>query len=259
MDKIATLLVPFDFSVPSRRALDYAVNYVGNRENMHIVLLYAAPKGSPEISGEKFREIRKGYGKMLRSKLSWEISGEALTGAILKAKRQHNADLIIMGTSGASVAENHTHTSELVAQANCPVLVVPEEPRDFRVKNIALVLGRDEIDSTEDLAVLLDVARRFDARVHVLTIENEPGTYGYSKPEERNEMLLDYYLESFYADHFYIENKDVFAGISQYVAEKEIDLVAILPRNHSKKGEPSEGKLTEVLTLKSSTPVLAID
>jgi hypothetical protein len=43
------------------------------------------------------------------------------------------------------------------------------------------------------------------------------------------------------------------------VAEKEIDMIAILPRNHSKKGQPSEGKLTEVLTLKSSTPVLAID
>jgi hypothetical protein len=164
-----------------------------------------------------------------------------------------------MGTSGATSTDNHTHTSELVAQANCPVLVVPEEPREFRVKNIALVLGRDEIDATEDLGVLLDVARRFNARVHVLTIENEPGTYGYSKSEEKNERLLDYYLESFYADHIYIENKDVFAGISQYVAEKEIDMIAILPRNHSKKGQPSEGKLTEVLTLKSSTPVLAID
>jgi nucleotide-binding universal stress UspA family protein len=259
MDKIATILVPFDFSDASHRALDYAVNYAGNRANMHIIMLHVAPASLAEEANRKFKAVRAGYGPRLKPELSWEIREEALTESILRANRQHKADLIVMGTYGAKADEQHTHTSELVARANCPVLVIPGEPREFRVKNIALVLGRDEIETAEDLGILLDVARMFNARVHVLTIENEPGTYGYSQSEEKNEVLLDYYLEDFYADHVYIENKDVFEGISQYVEEKEIDIIAILPRNHSKTGEPSQGRLTEILTLRSRTPVLAID
>jgi hypothetical protein len=92
----------------------------------------------------------------------------------------------------------------------------------------------------------------------VLTIENKPGTYGYSSGEERNESLLKYYLEDFYAHHVFIENSDVTSGICDYVQEKEIDLISILPRNHVQNGTPSEGRLTRLLTLKTNTPLLTI-
>lgn len=259
MDKIATILVPFDFSKPARTALDYAVNYVGDSKDMHIKLLYVAPLKDAAALEADFEKLREGYGKRLRSPMTLEIGRDTLTHSILHAGKHHKAALIIMGTAGAAESKSATHTSELVMEADCPVLVIPQEPREFQVKQIALVLGKDEIDDTNDLATLLDVARRFNARVHVLTIENEPGTYGYSKSEEKNEKLLEYYLESFYADHMFIKNKDVFQGISEYAAAKEIDMIAIFPRNHAKRSDPSEGRLTQILTLQSNTPILAID
>lgn len=260
MTKIKTILVPFDFTEASQTALDYAVSYTRRKSEMHIKLIYTSPDAEKELLAAKFEKVRKRYGKNLRSPMDWVLSSEELTTAILKANETHKADLIIMGTSGAGDKKSGTtNTSQLVLEADCPVLVIPKTAREFQLKNIALVLGKDEIEDTEVLATLLDVARSFNARVHVLTIENEPGLYGYSQSEERNERLLEYYLESFYADHIFIENPDVVQGISDYAADKEIDMIAILPRNHARMGQPSKGRLTQLLTLNAKTPVLAID
>jgi nucleotide-binding universal stress UspA family protein len=260
MDRIMTILVPFDFSRAAKTALDYAVNYAGRSSDMHIKLLYTDEGADATYSGKDFVAVKKSYGKNLISPLTWAVSREPLTQAILQARNTYDAELIIMGTAGApEEPDTATHTSRLVLKADCPVLVIPQPAREFKLKKIALVLGRDEIEDTDDLATLLDVARRFNAQVHVLTIENEPGDYGYSEIDERNEKLLEHYLESFYADHTYIENPDVMDGISQYAADKDLDMIAILPRNHNRRSEPSEGRLTQILTLKSKTPVLAID
>ena len=260
MKKIINILVPYDFSDAARCALDYAVNYVGTSSDMHITLLYASMMKDTGHLENAFKSLRKEYGKALRSPLTWMVARDSLNNAIRKACEAVKADLIIMGTTGSSeTTTSPTHTSKFILQAECPVLVIPQAEREFHLENIALVLGRDAIEERAVLETLLDVVRRFNAKVHVLTIENEPGDYGYSETEEKNENLLEYYLEDFYADHMFIENPDVVQGICTYAEEKEIDMIAILPRNHARRSSPSEGRLTRILTQRAKTPVLAID
>ena len=55
------------------------------------------------------------------------------------------------------------------------------------------------------------------------------------------------------------KNTDIEKGIFDYVREKNIDMLAILPRNHAKKSKPSEGRLTRLLTLHTEVPLLTID
>ncbi len=76
---------------------------------------------------------------------------------------------------------------------------------------------------------------------------------------ETNEESLEYYLEHFYAEHNFEKNQDIEKGILEYIEEKDIDLLTILPRNHAQKTLPSEGRLTKLLTLHSSVPVLTLD
>ena len=119
-------------------------------------------------------------------------------------------------------------------------------------------MGGEKIDDKEVLETLLDVARTFDARVHALTIYKE-SIYDEEAIKESNENLLEYYLEHFYEDHSFSKNDDVEQGILDYITEKNIDMLTILPRNHTEKSEPSEGRLTKLLTLHSEIPVLALD
>lgn len=258
MKKISTILIPFDFTEISLRALKYAAHYVGNDEHLKIVLAHVSNDDTLVDFRKAFKSSEKKYQKGLKNKIEWvSVSGE-LTDALIKLQKKEDIDLIIMGTSGGSDL-GPTNTSNLVLKADCPVLVVPSDFDEFRLKNIALVLGKEAIDDTGVLATLLDVARRFDAKVHVITIENRPETFGYSETDEKNENTIQYYLENFYSEHVFIENPNVLDGILNYATQRDIDVITILPRNHTKHSKPSEGQLTELLTLHSPIPILAID
>ncbi|WP_437371070.1 universal stress protein [Maribacter litoralis] len=259
MDKISTILVPFNFSRTSKKALDYAVDFVGTNKNMKIVLAFISEDQPTDKLAEDFEELLEKY--KIKERMQWVSASGKVNDTLIDIQKKENADLIIMGTFGTLSDEDTsmTNTSKMVLQADCPLLVVPYGMEKFKVKNIALVLGKEEIDDHKSLGVLLDVARKFNALVHVVTIENTPESYGYSNIDVKNESTLAYYLENFYADHTFIENPDVVEGILSYVSKKNIDLITILPRNHAKKSTPSKGKLTQLLTLHSNVPILAID
>ncbi len=259
MDKISTILVPFDFSDSAKRALDYAVDFVGRDDDIQILLAHISGHGNFKLLPENFPELVKKYKPLLKNKLDWTIQGGTLTEALLNIQKTYKIDLVIMGTSGSDKDGKGTNTSALVRKADCPVLVVPKGHGDFQIKRIALVLGRKEIDDTECLGTLLEFARRFNAQIHVLTVENESGPYGYSKEEEKNENTIEYYFENFYAERVFIKNDDLVDGIMTFASKRDLDLIAILPRNHTKHTAPSEGQLTQMLALHSKVPVLAID
>ena len=257
MDKISTILVPFDFSETAQKALGYVAEFTGRNDDIQIVLAHISKDGNFKTPQERIEELEEKYHAVLKNKLEWVTREGTLTEALLDIRKTKEIDLVIMGTHGTHREE--TNTSKLVMAAECPVLVIPVDYKDFQLKRIALVLGKEEIDEPGDLGILLEVARRFNAKVHVVTIANEPGSYGYSKEDEKNENTIAYYLENFYADRVFIKNTDIVDGILSYASKKNMDLIAILPRNHTRHSDPSEGQLTQLLTLESKIPVLAID
>ena len=114
-------------------------------------------------------------------------------------------------------------------------------------------------DSRTPLYVLLDVSRRFNARVHVLTVHQATVEMGYSEEDESNETTLQYFLEMFYSHHSFAENEDIEQGIKEYIEKYDIDMLAIMPKTHLKNNEASEGRLTRHLTLHSDIPLLVLD
>ncbi len=261
MNEISNILVPFDFSTISNKALEYAVDFVGKDEKMRITLAYITNVQNEEILDKAFNEVEKECQSRLKHKIQWVLAKGPLTESLAEIHKEKKIDLVIMGTHGATNEKGNemTNTTKLVIETEFPVLVVPYKSKEFNLKNIALVLGTEEIENSKILETLLDVTRKFHAKVHVVTIVNQPGKYGYSKVDEKNESIVEYYLENFYSEHTFIENPDVVEGIHKYVADKEIDMITILPRNHAKKSAPSDGKLTQMLTLHSKVPLLAID
>ena len=258
MKKISTILIPFDFTEISLRALKYAVHYVGQDEHLKIMLAHVSNEDTIADLKKAFQSSVEEYQKRLKNKIEWVSVSRELIEALMQIQKKEHVDLIIMGTSGGT-GSGPTNTSNFVLKADCPVLVIPSDFEEFRLKNIALVLGKEVIDDTQVLATLLAVSQRFNAKVHVITIENRPESFGYSKIDEKNENTIQYYLENFYSEHIFIENPDVVDGILNYATERDIDVITILPRNHTKNSEPSEGQLTELLTLHSPIPILAID
>lgn len=178
---------------------------------------------------------------------------------ILKAQQRHSADLIVMGTDGSEEeeAQADSRTARLVLEADCPVLVIPVDVPDFRMKQIALALDENDFDDESALGVVHDLARWFGAKVHLLTINAQRNQL--AAVDSSTENTLEYYLETLDYRHAFPENTDIEQGIADYIRAHDIDLLAILPHNHAKKTKPSEGRLTKLLTLRTQIPLLAID
>jgi len=263
MSNIKKILVPFDFTEPAIVALDYTLSFVGWKNPVQVMALYVSGTHASDTerqqAKENFAKIANSLNRRTHYHPELLISEGNLTKSILNARKTLGADLVIMGTLGDSSIEEHiTNTSELVLQADSPIITVPFGGEVKTPKEIALVLGKEEIEQPKVLGLLLDIARSFDARVHVLTIYKE-SIYGEKVLVETNENTLEYYLEHFYSEHNFQKNQDIEKGILDYIEEKNIDLLAILPRNHAQKTKPSEGRLTKLLTLHSSVPVLTLD
>ncbi|MBC32260.1 MAG: universal stress protein UspA [Muricauda sp.] len=263
MSSITKILVPFDFTEASIAALDYTLSFVGFNRPIQVQALYVSSSALKEAdlkeTQDSFDRVVGSLNRRTMKKPELLMVQGELIASILRTRTDQQADLIIMGTLGDKSADEHlTNTSQLVLEADCPVMAVPFGSEIKTPKEIALVLGKEEIENPRLLSMLLHIARMFNAKVHVLTIYKE-SIYEENTVVESNEDTLEYYLEHFYAEHTFEKNQDIEKGILDYIKEKDIDLLTILPRNHAQKTKPSEGRLTKLLTLHSSVPVLTLD
>lgn len=260
MKKINTILVPYNFTSISRKALDYTLDFVGLDSDITVLLAHITDEEDFTTIETAFNVIKNETKKTFRGTIKSVIrKKESLTEALIELQKSETIDLVIMGTSGDS-GSGANNTVDLALEIDdCPVIAIPDTETEFGIKKIALVLGKDKIQDRTVLGTLLRITRRFNAKVTVLTIQNEEGVYGYSENDESNENLLEYYLEDFYSHHSFIENPDIVKGVMDYVEKHTIDMIAILPRNHAKGDVRSEGLLTKELTFASKVPVLTID
>ena len=255
MSEIKKILVPTDFSVCAEVALKYVAHITNDRPGKEVTFLHVHADANGQV--DALENVKRTFKSLSDASCNTIAASGSLNEEVLRYQKQIHADLIVMGTKGAEENEVETNTSRLVLEADCPVLVVPDETSHPSISNVALALGKDAIDDTFALGVLHSIAREHDAKVHILTIDNQKETE--IQIEDKNESVLEYYLETLDYRHSFPKNADIEKGIEQYIRKNNIDLLAILPRNHAKKSEPSEGRLTKLLTIHSKVPVLTID
>ena len=256
------ILVPLDFSKVSLNALDYAVKFADKDPSIQIYLLHIKDGSLLENQiNESFDKVIKKHQKPLNPKLHRLIRSGELVSTIIEIQQELKVDLIIMGTRGAEMDEEDlvTRTSKFVHEADLPVLVIPEKYKKFRLDTIILSVGQERIADRSPLYVLLEVSRKFKARVHVLTVQKTPVAVAYSENDESNENTLQYFLEMFYSHHSFSENEDIEKGILDYIEKYDIDMLAIMPNTHLKDGVASPGLLTRFLTLHTNVPLLVLD
>ena len=195
MNNIKKILVPVDFSMASEKALDYVSGLVEKDEAIEVTLLHIS---SSEVSESEKQELEERLTNTINQRAvsipscGYQISTGKLIETILEIQATKCSDLVVMVTSSSS-DDTETKSSDLVLQADCPVLVVPESSKDFAVNNIALALGPNIIDNSGGLQILHDIARTFGATVHVLTINRDGKSPSIAN---ENQTVLEYYLES---------------------------------------------------------------
>ena len=122
-----TVLFPLNRSQETRQAVDIAIELVQKYQAELYVLSVMEPDGDRQSSQDLIQEVQAYFSEVGISVKTKVAEGKAAF-VICDFADESNADLIIMGSRGVSLAEEHPDDSvsqKVINLSPCPVLVVP--------------------------------------------------------------------------------------------------------------------------------------
>jgi len=188
--EINRILFPTDFSETSKKALPYALE-IAKRSKAKLSLVHTIeePYDFAPLLDEYMRQVRRKVETLfheLKDEIredetykNLEIETRILMGRVAFAVKEEadewNADLIVMGTTGASGLSKvlfGSKTTEIILQSGIPVLAIPQNSRYKGLDHITFLTDYNEgdLDALEKTAKL---GKAFNSELSVLHIEVE--------------------------------------------------------------------------------------
>ncbi|MBK5284840.1 MAG: universal stress protein [Bacteroidia bacterium] len=207
---IKKILVPVDFSYSSLKAINPAV-LLAKLTKAEITLVhvidvlpstapafYFSTAGSPayenDLTDASNRQLNK-LALTMKKKGVEKVNLLSVRGRthkeIIRSGKKIKADLIVMGTHGASGFSDFfmgSNTYRVVSHAECPVLSVQKHIRIYDFKNI-LVPFRDKAHSREKVMYAIEMARIYGAALQVLGLDTLGGKAHVKKMTREAEQI----------------------------------------------------------------------
>ncbi|MCW5517198.1 universal stress protein [Muriicola sp. Z0-33] len=275
------ILLPTDFSENAWNAIEYALKLFKDDEcTFHLLNTY-----TPAIVHSRFMAINT-EGRLLEDAChSASVSGlenlliklqgghhnpkhyfntissfNLLTEEIKEAIEVRNIDMIITGTKGASGLKEiflGSNTVRIIkSNLPCPVLVVPENFKFERPREIALVTDFMRNFDASIIEPLKQTAIQLEARVRIMRI-NE--TEELSKYQKSNLSTLEDYLSEIPTSVHWMPYFASKAHVIQsFIEELGIDLLAMVYHRHGFLGELTREPVIKNLAFHSKIPLLVI-
>lgn len=241
------ILVPTDFSVFSRNALEVASS-IAQKFKSEITLFHVIDYNeylttSPGLNGNQITELhtkaQNEANKQLENAIS-EFKTEGITfhiqssTGLLQDELQNlisiedKFDLVVMGSKGSNgISELFlgSNAERIIRKSVPPVIIVNEDINDFKLENIVFVSDFDENPGGEFEAVK-DLSEAFNATLHLVRINTPQFFEKTSHIESRMRSFVDVWKLQKYTsqqwDHTHFEG-----GIQQYVTRTKADLLVI--------------------------------
>lgn len=257
MESLQKVLIPVDFTIVSENAIAYANGVLRHRPS-EVIFVYVKPEDSVLTDTELELDFRSHYQNLLLKApftYSFKSTQGDLLNELIKAKALFGADMIIMGTKG-TLPSNVSLAASLVRLVYCPVIVVPQSYKVHRIQKIVFANDYRPIPYPEAIKPLWELGLDTRAKVFLLHVNLKRESVLLN--DDESEGALGYYLDSLEHEYVYLSNENVELAIKDYLTHNEIDLLAILSRDHGSNQLKSERKLIAQLTAYSAIPVLVL-
>jgi nucleotide-binding universal stress UspA family protein len=277
IDNINTILIPTDFSEAAHNAFLYGLGLAdalgAEVHLLHVYTLGHIPvKWVPEAFVESLKqekvdkamtyvyeyaaEAQATYGTNV--KLSYELVQGQAKDIILKKGDSGKYDVLLMGTQGATSEYGKVFGSlslQVLQDANCPVLVVPEEARFTSPKRLLFAMNIEAQD-TEVIDELFSFCCRFDAHLTCCHISSDPEHLAESKNDRL--MRLRELEKTELVDFILIEDGDILRGLQNYLSSHAIDLLVMLTHKRLFANPRFADSLTQEMALRTEMPLLVL-
>jgi nucleotide-binding universal stress UspA family protein len=270
-----TILIPTDFSTNANNALEYAAEISHHtRASLFILHVYTPIVSRTNIMSAVIADEVEDAKKEALDKLdvlcntlkseypgiscqSRVSLGEAVE-EILAVTQEINADLIIMGTLGASNLTRTlfgSNTAAVVENSICPVLCIPAGS-SFEVPKRILFATNFSYDDIQGVMKLVPISRAFNSEIMV-------GHVDTSTEEEADEVSMQKFINEVQLATNYsnfsqkiVSDHNVSMGLDLIIQESEVDMVALSTHKRNFFEKFYNPSLTKKISLYSTIPIL---
>lgn len=257
------ILVPTDFSLPSKKAVKYAA-FLAEQLKADLIIFHALPlhsvwleqeeKKSGAVAEKKLQQVVEGVRKQVSSKVQVEslmVHRFPLNDVVNDIVSDLKIDLIVMGTKGTSMRSDQvlgSFASGMIRHSTVPVIAVPDENRKKNIRK--MVLCTDLNDMADEIREVVGYAKKFDAEVHVLYVP--PAKGNGQLPVSLNKLTS--YRKIFFHE---VKGKSAASGIEKFIKDHQADMVAMFTRKRSSWQRLLKPSLTEKLSFALEVPLFA--
>lgn len=237
------ILIPTDFSKLSLVAANYAIAF-GEIINATIVLVHVldtytssrAQLGSGRIEEAVKKSAEENMLQLIESikkssPASIAISGSihfggAIDETLNKLVIIHDADIIFVGTKGASGIEKvvlGSNAAAIIGSSTVPVITVPEHAIFNGLKRI--VYATDLSDINRELDFILPIAKLFNAWIHAVHFLSSSSESDVDTEETTKTLITAFGYPKIKVETVVSEN--ISSGISEFTANVDGDLLVM--------------------------------
>lgn len=265
------ILIPVDFSQVSRKALEYA-GILARKTELEVTLLHTInapyiaaqhPEGFNEQAMETARQAAAEDLKQWCEEFSNHqmhcqglIRDGFVVDSVLDAVKETFADLVILGTTGASGWVGNligSNASAILNRITKPVLLIPHEATVSEFKNILYATQLEEVES-EVLQRVFEFAGIFGSTVDLIKINTE-----YQLDVFNDENIIKH-LHTLFPDNAFNVYKEsantTVKGIEHYLETNHADLIIMTTSRQSFIERLFNGSVTRQMALHTHIPLL---
>jgi nucleotide-binding universal stress UspA family protein len=208
---IKKILIPIDFSETSLLAIEHA-GFTAQLFKADLVLLHVLEKHwesfsiiSPELRisspselnnaiEKKLSEVAGDIQKKYGVKSTYVTSTGNIFNEIHSVSKEHNVDLVVMGTHGTSgVVEFFigSNTYKMVTQSECPVISVQAHANKLGFTDILLPID-DSAHSRQKVNHAIVLAKHFASKIHIVGLSDTTDETERNKFEIKLDQIEEY-------------------------------------------------------------------
>ena len=248
------IILPTDFSDNAYNAICYAIKLFKEEECTFYLLHTYTPAiyqaeyvlHSPgQIGlGDIYQENSLTQLKELKKQLIAEFNNKkhtfmvhsafnTLVDEIVETSENENADMVIMGTQGATGAKEiliGTNTVHVIKKACCPVIAIPPNFKYETPKEILFPTDLGIDYQEEQLRALAFLAKQHVSRIDVLHISTG---YDLSEEQLKNKAKLEGIFGRIAHLFHEMPNQEVITAINNFQQKNKVNLLVMIQNRHT--------------------------
>ena len=273
------IIVPTDFSPGAYNAARYAIALATDLKATKIVLYNAYQPFISEDTGmdvlliqdiSDFKKISEEGLVNMREKIQAEVPSSIqleleseyslVTDGILGVCEKYNAELIVMGITGAETKLEEaiigSNAVDVARDSKIPVVIIPVNAEYEKLRKVLLAVDFKKVAETtpvSEIKRLLDVT---NAQLDVLHVEAAANTAHIDLDDEKK--VFNSLFSNYNPQYHFIESENFTDAINDFAISNGSNLIIVIPKKHGLFEGIFKRSHTKALAFHSHIPVLSI-